>query len=336
VGTGAGIGRPPGGAWMDIPSIAVLVGSLAALGWAADVFVVSASNMGRILRLPKMVVGIVLVGFATTAPELAVSVQSAYLGHPEIALGNALGSVMADDGLAMALAALLATSPILIDPRILKSAGLFLIAIDLVAYGLAWNGHVARAEGVVLMLLLAGYYALVLRTERRRWKEGRAPELAEGHETPLPCLRVCVMKFVGGLVGVVIASRFIIWSATNIARSMGVTEAVIGLTVIAFGTSLPEIGTCVAAARRGEGQIAVGDIVGADILNVLWVIGMSAAVSPITVPTNVINFAFPWMLAIVLTMLVCMRIGYRLTRPKGVLLIALYAAYIASAVRWFY
>jgi cation:H+ antiporter len=320
---------------MDIPSILVLIGSVGVLAWSADLFVTSSSKIGETLGLPKLFVGILLVGFATTAPELAVSVQSSYLGHPEIALGNALGSVMADDGLALALVAILSAAPVLVEPRILKSAGVFLISIDLLAYGLAWNGYVSRIEGIVLIAILVGYYVWVLTSESRR----RRARAARGGKPEILCkhpLGRCFLQFGLGLVGVIIAARLIIWGATNLARSLGVTEAIIGLTVVALGTSLPEIATCVAAGRRGEGQIAVGNIVGADILNVLWIIGMSAAVTPITVPVKIINFAFPWMLVIVLTMLISMRIGYRLTRVKGIILFVLYVGYIATAVRWFY
>jgi cation:H+ antiporter len=320
---------------MDLTSILVLLGSVGVLACSADLFVHASSKIGETLRLPKLFVGILLVGFATTAPELAVSVQSSLLGHPEIALGNALGSVMADDGLALALVAILSAAPVVIEPRILKSAGLFLIAIDLLAYGLAWNGYVSRVEGVLLIVILVGYYVWVLTSESRR---RRSNDRANGNGEPF-CkhpLGKCFFQFGLGLAGVILAARGIIWGAENLARSLGVTEAIIGLTVVAFGTSLPEIATCVAAARRGEGQIAVGNILGADILNVLWIIGMSAAVTPITVPVKIINFAFPWMLGIVLTMLICMRIGYRIGRVKGIILFALYVAYIATAVRWFY
>ncbi len=324
---------------MDIISLLVLIGSLAGLGWAADLFVVSASRIGETFRLPKMVVGILLVGFATTAPELAVSVQSAYLGHPEIALGNALGSVMADDGLAMALAAIFSVGPMVIEPRILRSAGLFLISIDVLAYVLAWNGHISRLEGAVLLIILGGYYWWVLWSESRRRRGSAAvlgPAKVEDEESRRYPLRRCCLLFGLGLAGVIAASRLIIWAATRFAESLGIPEAVIGLTLIAFGTSLPEMGACIAAARRGEGQIAVGNILGADILNVLWIIGMSAAVAPITVEQKIINFAFPWMLGIVLTMLLLMRIGHRLTKIKGAVLILIYAAYVVMIVRGFY
>ena len=324
---------------MDFISLLALIASLAGLGWAADLFVVSASRIGETLRLPKMVVGILLVGFATTAPELAVSVQSAYLGHPEIALGNALGSVLADDGLAMALAAIFSVGPIVIEPRILKSAGLFLISIDVLAYVLAWNGHISRIEGAVLLIILGGYYWWVLWSESRR-RTGSLAVLgrpkAEDEEFCRHPLGRCFLLFGLGLAGVIVASRLIIWAATRFAVSLGISEAVIGLTMIAFGTSLPEMGACIAAARRGEGQIAVGNILGADILNILWIIGMSAAVAPITVEREIINFAFPWMLGIVLTMLLLMRIGHRLTKIKGVVLILIYAAYVVMIVREFY
>ncbi|MCK4547828.1 MAG: calcium/sodium antiporter [Candidatus Eisenbacteria sp.] len=314
---------------MEVTALVALLAALAFLAWSADRFVASALEIGRILHLPKMVVGIVLVGFATSAPELAVSVQSSYLGHPEIALGNALGSVLANDGLAIALAVILSASPILIDRSVFMRAAPFILSIDVLAYVLARDGRITRYEGGVLIALLIAYFAFVL---------GRTMMLLGGQDPrdSRAGLTRCVLWFSMGLAGIIAASRVIIWSAGNLAASLGISEAIVGLTMIAVGTSLPEIATCISAARRRESNVVVGNIVGSDVFNILWVIGMSAAVTPITVSTKIINFAFPWMLAIVVTMLISMRTGYRLTRPKGVLLLAMYTAYIVTAVKWFY
>jgi cation:H+ antiporter len=320
-------------------SFGVLVGAFLILLKSADIFVDSAVNIAEILSVPKMIIGIVLVGFATTAPEFAVSVQSAYLGHPEIALGNAVGSVICDDALAMALAAILAPVPILIDSRILKSAGIFLISIDIMAYAMSLNGIFGRLEGSVLVLLLVGYIYFVYSTEKKRRGEeetivenGFAPSVMN----PGRSLRKQLILFLVGLAGVVIASRLTIWSCINIARYFAIPEVIIGLTIIAIGTSLPEISTCVTAARKGEGEIAAGDIIGADILNVLWIIGVSSVVNPMHVSTKIINFMFPWMLLIVGTMLLSMRINYRMGKAKGVILLVLYLIYITMTIKVFY
>lgn len=299
----------------------------------------SAVSIAEVLRVPKMIIGIVLVGFATTAPEFAVSVQSAYLGHPEIALGNAVGSVICDDAVAMALAAVLAPVPILIDSRILKSAGVFLIGIDVISYAMSLNGTFGRLEGAVLVFLLAGYIYFVYSTEKKRRSEEETI-VEEGFATsvmnPARGLRKQLILFLVALTGVIIASRLIIWSCVNIARYFDIPEVIIGLTIIAIGTSLPEISTCVTAALKGEGEIAAGDIIGADILNVLWIIGVSSVVNPMHVSTKIINFMFPWMLLIVGTMLLSMRIHYRMGKAKGIILLFLYLIYMIMTIKVFY
>jgi len=303
----------------------------------------SSVGIADTLRVPKMVIGIVLVGFATTAPEFAVSVQSAYLGHPEIALGNAVGSVICDDGLAMAIAAIIAPASILIDKKILKTAGIFLIAVYVVTYIMAFDGTFARSEGIVLVLLLAGYICFVLLSAKRQRSErsirgGTAAEkaLATGPAGFSRSLKRQLTYFMVALAGVIVSSRLIVWSCLGIAEYFRIPEVVIGLTIIAIGTSLPEIGTCIAAARKGEGEIAAGDIIGADILNILWIIGVSSMVNPMHVSRKIIHFMFPWMLLIVGTMLLSMRIHHRIGKPKGVILLSLYAIYLFMTVKFFY
>jgi len=144
----------------------LLIISFAVLFKCADFFVSGASNIAACLNMPKIVIGIVLVGLATTAPEFAVSVQAAFLGHPEIALGNAIGSVICDDGIALALAALLAPTAILVNCKMLKIAGVFLLSIDIVGYMLAKNGTVGRLEGGLFVILLMGYFWIILRSKK--------------------------------------------------------------------------------------------------------------------------------------------------------------------------
>ena len=323
--------------------IGVLIGSFIILAKSADLFVDSSVDIAGILKIPKMVIGIVFVGFATTAPEFAVSVQSAYLGHPEIALGNAVGSVICDDGLAMALAAIIAPTPILIDRKILTKAGTFLISTYIITYLMASNGILARSEGMILVLLLAGYIYFVLITAKRERRENAIREgtvandkLASCSANPEKSLKRHLLYFMFGLAGVVISSRLTVWSCLNIAKSFGIPEVVIGLTIIAIGTSLPEISTCIVAARKGEGEIAAGDIIGADILNILWIIGVSSMVNPIYVSTRIIHFMFPWMFLIVGTMLLSMRIHYRIGKTKGIILLSLYAIYLFMTIKFFY
>jgi len=306
--------------------------AFAVLFKSASLFVEGASGIAQVLNVPKMVIGIVLVGLATTAPEFGVSFVAAIMGQPEIALGNAIGSVICDDGVALALAALLAPAAISVDCRILKSIGVFLIAIDILAYGLARNGTIGRLEGFCLVLILCVYYGFVLRSQRRNVKSRKKKEPLNSQKIPPQqeekALKRLIIRFSTGLFGVAATSYLIVWAARNIALRFSVSEIIIGSTIVAIGTSLPEISTCITAALKGEGEIAVGNIIGADILNILWIIGMASLANPITVDLDIINFSFPYMILIVLVMLVSMKIGCRIGKIKGLILLTLYVLYI--------
>lgn len=311
-----------------------LLAAFALLFKSASYFVDSSCSIAKILNIPKLVIGIVLVSLATTAPEFGVSVMAAFLGNMEISLGNAIGSVICDDGIALALAAVFAPTAIFINCRILKTVSVFLLAIDFLAYFLARNGVIGPTEGMVFIFILGLYFVYILKNRGFRHeyerKEAESPDerkddciVSKSSQLQRP-----ILVFTGGIVGVIITSRVINWAAVNIAEYFSISETVIGLTVVAIGTSLPEISTCITAARKGEGELAVGNIIGADILNILWIIGVASLVRPIRVELHVINFTFPYMIFIVAVMLVSMRIGCRLGKIKGVILFGLYLLYL--------
>lgn len=318
-----------------------LIVSFAVLFKSAGFFVEGASGIARVLNISKMVVGIVIVGMATTAPEFCVSVISAFRGEPEFALGNAVGSVICDDGIALALAAVLAPTVIFVNCRILKIIGVFLLAIDFLAYLLAKNGTIGRLEGAVLVLILGLYYIFILKRQDFRFDEGSQENMNSGREKEDSShlkrsqLKRPAFLFLAGLAGVIITSNVVVWAGKHIAIHFSISKTLMGLIVFAVGTSLPEISTCVTAALKGEGQIAVGNIIGADILNVLWIIGVSSIVNPIEVELKVMNFTFPFMILIVLVMLVAMRIGCRLGKIKGFILFGFYILYIFLTLKFF-
>lgn len=324
---------------MILVNICVLILSFAILFKCADYFVTGAVGIAEVTRIPKMVVGIVLVGLATTAPEFGVSVQAAFLGHPEIALGNAIGSVICDDGVALALAAILSATVILVNCRLLQTAGVFLLSIDILAYLLARNGTIGRVEGGIFVLILGLYFIFVIKKRRSsvgdQQNQHQEEEDAHTRSRKTSLLKKPIFLFIAGICGVILASQAVVWASIRIAEYFSVSETFIGLTIIAVGTSLPEISTCITAARKGEGEIAVGDIIGADILNILWIIGVSSIVNPIQVDLEVINFTFPFMILIVAVMLVSMRLRCRLTKPKGVLLLGLYGLYFFLTLKLF-
>jgi len=312
-----------------------LLVSFLILARSADFLVDGAVGIASILKIPKMLIGVILVGFATTAPEVTVSILSAIRGFPEIALGNALGSVIVDDALALGLGIVVAPTAIRVEKKSLRWFGIFLISIDILSFLLSLNGTINRLEGLLLLSILVVYLIVVFQVERKKRKTGSVEdELNEELEeyTKSGGLLKQVLRFLLGVGGVVLASQFLIDSSVFIAGFFGASKALIGLTVVAIGTSLPEIATCISAARKGHGDLAFGDIIGADILNVLWIIGAASLANPIHVERSMILFAFPWMLFIVATMLSFAWWGYKLQRWKGFVLIALYLVYLGLSL----
>lgn len=311
-------------AWLAI-AVAFVV-----LARCADLFVDTSVRIANRLQVPKLVIGIVLVSLATTAPELSVSLMSALRGQPEMALGNAIGSVICDDGLALALAGIISLAPIMVMPSVLRASGFFLILVQILAFVfVAFDGALERAEGVLLVGLFAAYIYFL-------YHQHRCGRLRDGLDTidkiagPKKSRLILTISFIAAVAGIVVASEFVITSATAIARSIGIPEAIIALTLVALGTSIPEVATCIAAARRKEGAIAVGNILGADIMNICWVAGASSIANDLVLSKKQIFFMFPSMFVIVGAMLIMLRMGYNLTRKKGVVLFALYLAYLVS------
>ena len=309
----------------------VLIVAFAILAKSASVFVDSSVALARRLGLPRLVIGIVLVSFATTAPELAVSLTAAIRGNPEIALGNAVGSVICNSGLALSLAGLVALTPILIMPSVLRTSGAFLLGVVVVAFVfVALDGALSRWEGVVLLVLFAGYMALLFR-QHRQGKLMDGLETETGGAVMHMSMGAMLALFVVGLAGILLASEFIVMSATGIARWLRIPESVIALTLVAFGTSVPEVATCVSAARKNHGAIAVGNILGANTLNICWVAGASAVANDLTLGPRQVYFMFPAMLVVVAFMLFALWRGYRLTKRKALALLVLYGVYLAVA-----
>ena len=314
----------------------ILVVCFAVLIKCADWFVDGAVGIAEYLNVPKMLIGIVLVSLATTSPELAVSVMAALSGHPEMALGNAVGSVIIDDGVALGLGALVAPAAIAVNPYLLKTTGIFLIAVDIIAYAMVFDGTLGRVEGGVLVAVFVVYSVFAYIT-RGRTEGPEALEELEEIEGAIEgkTMSGLIFWFCVGLAGVLISSHFIVDAATVVAAYFGVSEAVIALTIVAIGTSLPEVATSVAAARRGHGELMVGNILGADILNICWIAGASALANPLVVQPEVIHFSFPAMLIIVISMLVMMRTRHQLARGEGVFLLVLYVIYLAMTAKMF-
>ncbi len=308
----------------------------AVLALCADWFVEGAVGVAQKLHMPPILIGIVIVSVGTTAPELAVSVAAALKGEAEMALGNAVGSVIYDDGLALALAALLAPTAIVIDRTVLRSSAIFLVSIHLVAYLLALDGVLGRREGAVLVFGFVAYLIYSYYEQRYHRNAGISPAIRQELDTAAQrSWRKIVLLFAAGLGGVVISGHWIVVAATDVAVHLGIPPVIIALVAVALGTSVPEIATCIIAARKGQGSLAVGNILGADILNICWIAGASAMVNPLHVSPEVINFMFPAMIVIVLAMLGMMRWRYTLERWHGLVLLGLLGVYLVLLFRFF-
>ncbi|MBL7077353.1 MAG: calcium/sodium antiporter [Kiritimatiellae bacterium] len=306
--------------------------SFAVLAKCADIFVESAVSLAYKFNLPKLVVGIVLVAFATTAPELAVSAISAARGNAEIALGNAVGSVLCDTGLGLALCALFSVTAVALVPRVIKQAGTFLLIVAVLAFVFtALDGTLSRWEGGVLLAAFCVYMVILFRDHRRGVQHDENEwETIEAHpDFSTPRL---VVSFLVALAGILATSDLIVSSATTIAHALHVPDGIIALTLVAFGTSVPEIATCVTAARKKHAALAVGNILGADIMNICWVAGASSLINNLTLSRKEIFFMFPAMLIMAGTAQVLLRRRWRLVRWHGYVLLGLYVAYLVASI----
>ena len=315
----------------------VIVVSLGVLGKAADWLVDEAVALSARSGIPKAVVGATIVSLGTTAPEAAVSVFAAIEGRPGLALGNAVGSIICDTGLILGLACIIA--PLRLDPNIVNRQGWIQIgaAIAMVAACFPWTnpsavftqgGTLPQFVGFIFLAALAIYMWQSIRWARTENGGGAL----EGHEGDVEAsLFLVVAKLVGSVALVVISAQVLIPAVGEAATRMQVPESIIAATLVAFGTSLPELVTAVTAARRGHGELAVGNVVGADILNVLFVAGAAAAVTPAGLVAGGHFFVvlFPVMLFILITFRAGILVSREwMKRPFGFVLLAAYGLYM--------
>lgn len=314
----------------------VIAALLYTLGKGADRLVDEAVSLSERLKIPQMVVGATIVSLGTTAPEAAVSVLAAVEGKPGLALGNAVGSVITDTGLILGLACIIA--PLRLDRKIVNrqgwmqlAAGFLLVLLCVPAAAPAQvfvsGGRLPQLAGFLLVVLLAAYLYLSVRWARERRAEesresgGDAPAWPEA------------LKLIAAAAVVVVSARVLIPAVHEAALRLSVPQSVIAATLVAFGTSLPELVTAVSAARRGHGEIAVGNVIGADILNVLFVAGTAASVTAagLEAGPNFFTVLFPAMLLVLLVFRAgVMASGDTLRRPFGYVLLAAYLTYMIA------
>ncbi len=317
---------------MTLAFIAVFFG-LALLVWSAERFVEGSAATARHYGMPPLLIGMVIVGFGTSAPEMVVSAISATQGNPGIALGNAYGSNITNIALILGVTALI--NPITVHSQVLRKELPILTAMTALAAWQVWDGDISRVDAVVLLVvftLLMGWTIWQGLKKKTDTLSGEVEQELEVHAMPL---NRAVLWMISGLVLLIASSRILVWGAVEIAHGFGVSDLVIGLTVVAVGTSLPELASSVIATRKGEHDIALGNVLGSNLFNTLAVVGIAGVIHPLTVGPEVFSRDILVMAVLTVSLFV---IGYgfrgpgRINRFEAAALLASYIGYTAFLV----
>ncbi len=300
----------------------IFVAGLVLLVLGAELLVRGASRLAVAAGITPLVVGLTVVAYGTSAPEAAVSVQAALQNNADIAVGNIIGSNIFNILAILGCSALVA--PLTVSTQLVRSDVPIMIGTSLLLLLVAWNQAIGRLEGAALLVLMVVYTVLVIRLGRRAAAAQEQTEQEAVGTIPGNIALVLV-----GLALLVLGARWLVDSAVTFATALGVSSLVIGLTIVAAGTSLPELATSVAATIRGQRDLAVGNVVGSNIFNVLFVLGLASVLSPeaIHVATSALTFDLPFMLAVALACLPIFFTGYTIDRWEGAVFLLFYGAY---------
>jgi len=305
-------------------SLVVLLLSVAMLYYGADRLVSGSSSIALRLGIKPLIIGLTVVAFGTSSPELAVSFLSALEGKGDIAIGNIIGSNIVNIGLILGISALI--KPITVNRQIIKIDTFVMIGVSLLFVFFLWDSYISRIEGIILFALLIGYIIMNIRITLKDRSEAKPIE--DALEIKKNNIWLDILFIVFGLGLLVWSSDLFVDKAVYFAKMFGLSEAVIGLTIVAIGTSMPELATSVIAAIKGEGDIALGNVVGSNIFNILSIIGIVAIISPIsTSEIRIVDMATMILMAAIIYPLA--RTGYLIDRKEGGLLILIYIIYTA-------
>lgn len=327
---------------MSLSSVLLLLAGFVLLVGGGEVLVRGAASLARTMGMSSLVVGLTVVSFATSGPELAVSAGAALSGSPGLAVGNVVGSNIANILLVIGVCAVVL--PLAVTSHVVRTDIPVVIGLSLLTLVLALDGTVSTLDGTLLLALLAAYLAVTIVRSRRRPDDAppAVPAGAGGAPTTTAAApsrfranraRSILLDVVLVAVGVALlvsGAQLLVRGATQVATSFGVSDLVIGLTVVAIGTSLPELATSIIAVRRDEGDLAVGNVVGSNIFNLGAVLGLSAVIAPggIGVDPAAVRFDLPLMVAVALALLPVAFTGQLIRRWEGALFVALYVAYV--------
>lgn len=308
----------------DLPLISVieLLSGLFLLIVGAELMVRAAVRLAARLHLRPLIIGLTIVALGSSAPQMAVSLQAVQAHTPDIAVSSVIGSSIFNILVTLGLSALII--PLRVSRQLVRLDIPLMIGASLLVFVLAWNEELGRFDGILLLGALALYLGLLLRQSRHSTR----PHSDQPHDPQAPWFTSLLM-IVGGLGMLVFAGHLLLGAAVVVATDLGFSERVIGLTVVAVGTSLPELATSLIAALRGQRDIAVGNVIGANLFNLLGVLGLTALIAPtpLSVSPNALDFDLPVMLGVAALCLPVFYSGYRVTRAEGLLLLGLYLAY---------
>ncbi|MBD3634462.1 MAG: calcium/sodium antiporter [Methylophaga sp.] len=309
-------------------AIAAVIFGLILLVWSADKFVEGAAATARHFGMPALLIGMVIVGFGTSAPEMVVSALASSQGNPGIALGNAYGSNITNIALILGITALI--SPIAVHSQVLRKELPILTIITFAAAWQLWDGNLSRMDAVVLLLIFAGLMGWTIWQGMQKKTDQFGTEMNEELEQHQMPIKRAVFWLITGLLLLILSSRVLVWGAVEIATSLGVSDLIIGLTIVAVGTSLPELASSVIAARKGEHDIALGNIIGSNLFNTLAVVGIAGSIAPMAVSQELLYRDVMTMIVLTLSLFV---FGYgfrgqgRINRIEGSILLSAYVAY---------
>lgn len=313
---------------VDVLSWVMVAAGLGLLVVGAEVLVRGASGLAARLGISELVVGLTVVAFGTSAPELAVTVVAAVEGTGDLAFGNVVGSNLFNGLAILGVSALVA--PLVVDRKLVRFDVPVMIAASVVVGLMALDGGMGRLDGAILLVCLAAYLLLSIRIERRRMEA----DAASGGRGPVVEKRVpnrvawMIVGVVGGLGLLVLGSHLLVTGAVQVARAFGVSERVIGLTLVAAGTSLPEMATSVVASLRGQRDIAVGNIVGSNLFNLLCVLALAATILPLPVAADALRVDVPVMVGAAVVCFPIFRRGWSITRLEGAALLVVFGTYL--------
>lgn len=288
-----------------------------------DLFVDSSISIAERLKIPRMIIGGTIVSLATTAPELVVSTTASYMGDAGIALGNAVGSAIANIGLIVGVSAILA--PIVIDVADFRRRALWMSLSATLVVLFSWDFDLGRGSGVILFCLAILYLSLnCLRAVLERKKEPLHESLsAENNMT----LQKAIIQFLFGAVLVIIGSKLLVNSGIAIAEALKIPSLIIGLTAVAVGTSLPELVTAITSAKKNVADLSIGNIVGANVLNLALITGASAMIRPLSIDLFTRYYAFMWLFIMIIAMIIIFWKKGKMGKKAGIILISLYVLY---------